>query len=302
MTLPGKSASLENEAVFAATEDDYGTSYYFRGNVENNYVNYSGMCWRIVRVDGNGNIKIVLADANNECNSSGYSITNEYSSYILENQIGFYSMDSYVSSVSSWAASKNLDTSKLYEAEWCYDASIAINNTFEWDDQYNPEYDPYHSISKEFTYGPLSRLENKQPSLKCNFTGELNSVSEKYKSIYGALTADEVVYAGSSYDYRSEFNYYLMTNATGTRENSRGTYWTMSLADYRYEDLVDKNIDYTNLFFVYQSGYVSYDNITGEWGNAHLRPSVVLESGVFATTDVESGYAAGTYQNPFNVE
>ena len=37
LTRPGKETSLENEAVLSATEDDYGTSYYFRGNVQNKY-------------------------------------------------------------------------------------------------------------------------------------------------------------------------------------------------------------------------------------------------------------------------
>ena len=45
-------------------EDDYGTSYYFRGAVENNYVkfgkNSSGqnMYWRIIRINGDGSLRI----------------------------------------------------------------------------------------------------------------------------------------------------------------------------------------------------------------------------------------------------
>ena len=61
-TIPGKESSGESEAIISTTEDDYGTSYYFRGAVENNYVTYSGMCWRIVRVQGDGTIKLILSD------------------------------------------------------------------------------------------------------------------------------------------------------------------------------------------------------------------------------------------------
>ena len=63
-TTPGAEISADNEAVLANTEDDYGTSYYFRGAVTNNYVEYANMCWRIVRVTGDGSIKLVLYNYN----------------------------------------------------------------------------------------------------------------------------------------------------------------------------------------------------------------------------------------------
>ena len=64
------------EKTTASTLDDYGTSYYFRGNVDNNFVEYANMCWRIVRIAGNGAIKLVLynynglTDSNTTPNSS----------------------------------------------------------------------------------------------------------------------------------------------------------------------------------------------------------------------------------------
>ncbi len=63
-TTPGSEISSSTEAVLASTSDDYGTSYYFRGAVTNNYVEYANMCWRIVRVTGNGAIKLVLYNYN----------------------------------------------------------------------------------------------------------------------------------------------------------------------------------------------------------------------------------------------
>ena len=63
-TTPGAEISSSTETVLASTQDDYGTSYYFRGAVENNYVEYANMCWRIVRVTGDGSIKLVLYNYN----------------------------------------------------------------------------------------------------------------------------------------------------------------------------------------------------------------------------------------------
>ena len=64
MTTPGAAASSSTEALLASTADDYGTSYYFRGAVTNNFVEYANMCWRIVRVTGDGSIKLVLYNYN----------------------------------------------------------------------------------------------------------------------------------------------------------------------------------------------------------------------------------------------
>ena len=75
-TTPGSTFSTSTEKVLASTSDDYGTSYYFRGAVTNNFVEYANMCWRIVRVTGDGSIKLVLynynglTDSNNTPSSS----------------------------------------------------------------------------------------------------------------------------------------------------------------------------------------------------------------------------------------
>ena len=52
-------AATTNEGLIKTT-DDYGTAYYYRGAVENNYVTFAGMCWRIVRTTGNNDVKLVL--------------------------------------------------------------------------------------------------------------------------------------------------------------------------------------------------------------------------------------------------
>ena len=41
------------------SQDDLGTSYYFRGAVTNNYVSFAGYTWRIVRINGDGTIRMV---------------------------------------------------------------------------------------------------------------------------------------------------------------------------------------------------------------------------------------------------
>ncbi len=43
------------------TVDDYGKSYVFRGTVDNNWVHFADMYWRIIRINGNGTIRMIYA-------------------------------------------------------------------------------------------------------------------------------------------------------------------------------------------------------------------------------------------------
>ena len=58
-----------DEGIFSM-EDDYGVSYYYRGAVTNNYVKFADKFWRIIRVNGDGSLRVIYdgttAHANGE--------------------------------------------------------------------------------------------------------------------------------------------------------------------------------------------------------------------------------------------
>ena len=86
ITTPGATISTASEALLASTPDDYGTSYYFRGAVTNNYVEFANKCWRIVRVGGDGSVKLILhndntAGAANPCDSANNSASAAFARY-----------------------------------------------------------------------------------------------------------------------------------------------------------------------------------------------------------------------------
>lgn len=62
-------AESENSLLCMAP-DAYGTSYYYRGNVQNNYVKFANFYWLIVRINGDGSVRIIydgtVAHANGE--------------------------------------------------------------------------------------------------------------------------------------------------------------------------------------------------------------------------------------------
>ena len=76
-----KEANVAAAGIYKA-EDDYGDSYYYRGKVTNNYVSFAGYIWRIIRINGDGSIRLIYSGTNTSDTSSKTSIgTSQYNSY-----------------------------------------------------------------------------------------------------------------------------------------------------------------------------------------------------------------------------
>ena len=84
LTSPGKEINSYSESLIATTQDDYGTSYYFRGNVQNNYVIFANKCWKILRIDGQGNTKLFYWG--NEVDGTCTNNSNAYNSIAFNNK------------------------------------------------------------------------------------------------------------------------------------------------------------------------------------------------------------------------
>lgn len=72
--------NLSGQGLYV-TEDDYGDSYYFRGKVENNYLSFAGFIWRIVRINGDGNIRVIYSGTSTSDTGSDTSIGTSYYNY-----------------------------------------------------------------------------------------------------------------------------------------------------------------------------------------------------------------------------
>ena len=69
-------------------EDDLGTSYYFRGNIDNNYVYFAKNWWQIIRINGDGTIRMIYTGNPND----SYADQNISLSYYNQN----YNDNAYV--------------------------------------------------------------------------------------------------------------------------------------------------------------------------------------------------------------
>ena len=297
------------EALLASTEDDYGTSYYFRGAVKNNYVQFANKCWRIVRINGDGSVKLVLhndntSNASSPCASSNNSTTAAFARYSGSSYTSVfnsnYNDNAYIGfmygtvGASDYASThantnksdilKNLETwytnnltsyeSKLADTIWCNDKSTVSGGL------------GYGTNATD--YGAYNRLAStKQPTLKCpndNNGGKLSKFTVDdtkngngnltYK--IGLLTADEIAFAGSiAYTYN---------RSTYLQENT-GTTWWWSLSPGYF------NGSHADVWRV-RSGYLGSYSVDFDDG---LRPVISLISSTNVTGD-------GTSENPYVVE
>ena len=245
ITTPGAAVSTSSEALLASAEDDYGTSYYFRGAVTNNYVEFANKCWRIVRIGGDNTVKLILhndniSNASNPCSSANNSTTAAFVHYdgnIYKSEFNSnYNDNAYVGFMygtpgSTTYEATHANTNKstiLTNLETWYNnnlktyESVIDNNVFCNDKSLSSGLG-YSAMATD--YAARERLyTSKIPSLKCN--GELSKITSKI----GLITADELAFAG--YAVRGYITTsYLKENATGY------SWWSLSPAGFYNESL-----------------------------------------------------------------
>lgn len=147
----------EEEGLIEST-DDTGICYYFRGNINNNYVNFANLTWRIVKINGDGSVKLVLNEL----------VNNSTQFYKEDYDLAFETSNIYNILTSWYQSSLNPYDSLIANHRFCTDATNGESG--------------YSSLTRIYT--------NKDPIFQC--LGTINT------SKIGLLTADEISFAGAS--------------------------------------------------------------------------------------------------------
>ena len=313
ITTPGAAVSTASEALLASAEDDYGTSYYFRGTVTNNYVEFANKCWRIVRVSGDGSVKLILHNDNptgaaNPCDAANNSASAAFARYSGETYksafnektddnayLGFMYGAAGATDYASTHANTNKSTiltnletwynnnisdyaDKIADTVWCNDKTIVKDTT------YNPSSYGGNATGLGFGinktwYGAAQRLLSTSGSAggtgpSLKCNGDLSKINSKV----GLITADELAFAGYAYG--------LENSTTYLQENATDTYWC-SLSPGLFNGsyalvwyIIGSSGDFAHVYVFYTSG---------------VRPSISLKS----TTNVTGN---GTSEDPYVVE
>ena len=310
ITTPGAAVSTASEALLASTEDDYGTSYYFRGAVTNNYVEFANKCWRIVRVGGDGSVKLILHNDNptgvaNPCDSANNSDSAAFARYSGTTYIsGFNPHDNdnaYVgfkygivgasdyaathantnkstilTNLETWYEKNNLKNYEKVIADtvWCNDKTNVTDTTF---NPYNYSNVNGLGYAKNVTYyGATQRLVSASNNAggtgpSLKCNGELSKITSKV----GLITADELALAGYAYA-KNNTTIYLQENATDTY------WWSLSPGYFNGGGASVWNVGGSNGSFGSLSVYGTYG----------VRPSISLKS----TTNITG---EGTSSTPY---
>ena len=276
------STTKSTEKELSSTPDDYGTSYYYRGGVEDNYVNFAGMCWKIVRIEGDGSTKLILEDRSAECNDESYTgnwsdgntiifgYDSNYKADFLNYSGGLVdSLMSFKTTLETAFGTGKTLADYLKIDDWCFDHNVAST-----DSSGNQYYDAYKRI-----------YTDKSPSLKCTGT-KLNKYKDSTDMYVGTLTADEIVFAGAT--DKQNLTYYLSNSYV---VNNFLNWWVIS--SYNYD--AEWTDDYV---FILQSdtGFLSQDKVTPSSSGHYSRPSITLKTGI----QISSGN--GTKENPYIIK
>ena len=112
-------------------KDAYGDSYYYRGNVTNNYVKFADKYWRIVRINGDGTVRVIYdgtsAHANGESSEDRQIGTSAFNNNYMDNAyVGYMygNRDGIIESSTWYYTSSYTNTNTYYIAkEYTYNAS-----------------------------------------------------------------------------------------------------------------------------------------------------------------------------------
>ena len=281
------SSSTNGQGLYYTNTNTEGnkTTYYFRGAVENNYVEFAGLYWRIIRINEDGSIRLIYQGetptATGEATAIGNGVFNQeandnaYVGYMY-GQIGSSSYATTHTNTTSSVVKKELEqwyeenlldyASYLADAGFCGDRSI---------------YSGLGYSSQVTTYAPSNRVTTTyQPQFSCPRSNDLyttSSSSKGNKALFypiGLITADEIMYAGGGMS--SNTTYYLYTGSY---------YWTISPVSF--------GGTYTYVDRVAAGGYLSGDRVTNSYG---IRPVINLESDVTITG------GSGTSSNPYVIK
>ena len=273
-------AATTDEGVYAM-EDDYGMSYYYRGAVENNYVKFGDFYWRIIRINGDGSLRIIYdgtqgyANGINNAGRLAYTYKAFNSQYNDAKYVGwmFGGTKSSISTsktqaqtnrtnselktlVDAWYKTNIVDknlSDKVSDTLFCNDRSIPGAANTGWSQDTGKGYG-----SNSTAYGATLRIgywskdpSKVQPIFTCPQKNDAFTVSDEVKGNVdltypvGLITADEIVAAGSGVYQATNSSYYLYKGPF---------YWTLTPGLFHGNARIFHVWDYFNETTVGNSG------------------------------------------------
>ncbi len=264
----------DNPPTNSTTDWTGGTSYYYTGN-PNNWVQFGEFWWRIIRINGDGSIRMIYqgTSANEtgtetQIGTGAFNSSSDKSYYVGlvhdgSSQHGSGQNSTIMTTLNNWYNSNLASYEKDYidtGAGFCSDRNLQSGS---W------------SATGSHNYAAYVRLYNKgseSASLQCSDVDILSQDNGRLPNPIGLVTADEAALAGVTWNNQKES--YL---------NTGQDYWTMS--PYRFGS------SNARVFIVNVNGNLGNSSVYGAWG---VRPVINLKSAIAIS-------GSGTTSDPFVV-
>ena len=306
-----------DEGVFEM-EDDYGKSYYYRGAVENNYVKFAGFYWRIIRINGDGSLRIMYdgtqAHANGANSSNRFIKTNQtYNTNYNDNKyVGWmYGPEDTTASTSKAQAQTNTADSniKVVVDAWyktniedagygnavsdtifCNDRSTPGKEATEWSSDtvlgYGTNYTGYGALGRFLTGNNSTSLSAKtgiHPTFKCLQKNDAFTVNDTSKG-NGALTYPVGLITADE----------IVAAGSGKHESINRSHYLYRGPSYFYFSLSPSGFsdDVACVFLVYATGGLRYASV---YNNGSVVPVINL-SAEYVKTLRGTGTTTDPYQ------
>ena len=288
------------KGIYAMTLDDGTITYYYRGSVENNYLEFAGYYWRVIRINEDGSIRIIYdgttphkngeSSTDRQIGASQINTSNTRNEYVgymyaLDNAHGITTSSTIKQANDSFYESHLADYAEYIDTEsgFCGDRS-PLNN------QSGVGTETVTTYNKGYL-----RMVRSTPSLNCENTNDLythTSSSKGNKALtypIGLITMDEVILSGTGGGvFNGGSNY--MPSSPNSYIQTGNNYWTMTpVGSYNPFGLTNWGV---SVFNVNASGTIDDNNTTSS--SIGLRPVLNLRSDVTISGE-------GTIEKPFTV-
>ena len=204
-TFTGTSSS--SDAALCSIEDPVSgeAMYFYRGAVTNNYVSFAGYTWRILRINSDGSLRLILDDIATTCQ---YQSSNTPTENTIDSAIELLDWESSTvySTLHTWY-NTNIATNygdKVVESQFVFDTSYNASTS--------------SSAGACYYFGPYLRVGSDGNLFAPTFSYTEDSL---VTDTIGLITADELLYAGGYFN--SDNTSYFLYNSSITTD-----WWTMS--------------------------------------------------------------------------
>ena len=243
-----------------------GVTYYYTGANPDNWVYFAGFYWRIIRINGDGSIRVIYQGTSANTTGSGTqtgtsAFNNSYNNktyvglvYDGTNQHGSGTPSTIMTNLNNWYNSNLASYEEKYidtGTGFCSDRNMASGYNF--------------NSGGTIYYAPYDRQSS--GSLQCHDDDVLSQDNGKIPNPIGLLTSDEYVLAGSR-------NSYLYVGID---------YWTMSPNRF-YSS-------YADVLTVFSGGGLGWNYVNDARG---VRPVINLKSSILLEGD-------GSVNTPFKI-